>query len=163
MVFTAPAWYYLTATSTQDSDIYPVVPTKREPSMRYSRFFIPTAREAPKDAAVQSHILMIRAGIVARLSRGLYGFLPLGNRVLKKVEKIIREEMERIEANEFFLPVLIPGELWKESNRWYSMGAELFRLKDRNKAREEKDGFLRTCAKERARDAPKKDFAQAAQ
>jgi prolyl-tRNA synthetase len=101
-------------------------------SMLYSHFFIPTAREVPKDAVVQSHILMIRAGIAARLSSGLYGFLPLGNRVLKKVERIIREEMERIDANEFFLPVLIPGELWKESNRWYSMGAELFRLQDRN-------------------------------
>jgi prolyl-tRNA synthetase len=136
MVFTVQTRYYLTATSPHDPALHiagrPVVQVKQGASMLYSHFFIPTAREAPKDAVVQSHILMIRAGIVARLSSGLYGFLPLGNRVLKKVEKIIREEMERIEANEFFLPVLIPGELWKESNRWYSMGAELFRLKDRN-------------------------------
>jgi prolyl-tRNA synthetase len=75
---------------------------------------------------------MVRAGLVRKLSSGLYSFLPLGNRILKKVERIIREEMDRIGGNEFFLPVLIPGELWKESNRWYSMGAELFRLKDRN-------------------------------
>jgi prolyl-tRNA synthetase len=136
MVFTPKARYYLTATSPHDADGHDryriVVRFQQEASMRYSRFFLPTAREAPKDAVVQSHILMIRAGIVARLSSGLYGFLPLGTRVLKKVEKIIREEMERIGANEFFLPVLIPGELWKESNRWFSMGAELFRLQDRN-------------------------------
>ena len=100
--------------------------------MLYSKYFIPTAKEAPRDAAIQSHILMIRAGLVRKLSSGLYSFLPLGNRILKKVERIIREEMDRIGGNEFFLPVLIPGELWKESNRWYSMGAELFRLKDRN-------------------------------
>ncbi len=99
--------------------------------MRFSSFFIPTEKEAPKDAAIQSHILMIRAGIVKKLSSGLYSFLPLGNRVLKKVEKIIREEMDRIGGNEYFLPVLIPGDLWKQSDRWYSMGAELFRLRDR--------------------------------
>jgi prolyl-tRNA synthetase len=101
-------------------------------TMMYTNLFIPTTKEAPKDATVQSHILMIRAGIVRKLSSGLYSFLPLGNRVLKKVEKIIREEMDRIGGNEFFLPVLIPGELWKESHRWFTMGPELFRLKDRN-------------------------------
>jgi prolyl-tRNA synthetase len=105
---------------------------QQEDPMLYSQYFIPTAREAPKDATIQSHILMIRAGLVRKLSSGLYSFLPLGNRILKKVEGIIREEMDRIGGNEFFLPVLIPGELWKESNRWYSMGAELFRLKDRS-------------------------------
>jgi len=100
--------------------------------MLYSQCFIPTLKEAPKDAAIQSHVLMIRAGLTRKISSGLYSFLPLGNRTLKKVEKIIREEMNRIGGNEFFLPVLIPGELWKESNRWFTMGAELFRLKDRN-------------------------------
>jgi prolyl-tRNA synthetase len=100
--------------------------------MYYSKFLIPTAKEAPKDASIQSHILMVRAGVVRKLASGLYSFLPLGNRVLKKTEQIIREEMNRIGGNEFFLPILIPGELWKESNRWYSMGAELFRLQDRN-------------------------------
>jgi prolyl-tRNA synthetase len=100
--------------------------------MLYSKCFIPTVKEAPKDAAIQSHILMIRAGLVRKISSGLYSFLPLGNRILKKVEKIIREEMDGIGGNEFFLPVLIPGELWKESNRWFTMGAELFRFKDRS-------------------------------
>ena len=100
--------------------------------MLYSKCFIPTVKEAPKDAAIQSHILMIRAGLVRKISSGLYSFLPLGNRILKKVEKIIREEMDGIGGNEFFLPVLIPGDLWKESNRWFTMGAELFRLKDRS-------------------------------
>jgi prolyl-tRNA synthetase len=99
--------------------------------MLFSKFFIPTEKEAPKDATIQSHILMIRAGIVKKLSSGLYSFLPLGNRVLKKVERIIREEMDSIGGNEFFLPVLIPGDLWKQSDRWFSMGAELFRLRDR--------------------------------
>ncbi len=100
--------------------------------MHYSRTFIPTIKEVPKDAMIQSHILMIRAGMIKKLSSGIYSFLPLGYRVLKKVESIIREEMERIDYNEFFLPVIIPGELWKISKRWYSMGPELFRLKDRN-------------------------------
>lgn len=100
--------------------------------MNYSRIFIPTIKEVPKDAMIQSHILMIRAGMIKKLSSGIYSFLPLGYRVLKKVESIIREEMERIDYNEFFLPVIIPGELWKISKRWYSMGPELFRLKDRN-------------------------------
>ena len=100
--------------------------------MLYSKCFIPTLKEAPKDAAIQSHVLMIRAGLTRKISSGLYAFLPLGNRVLKKVERIIREEMNRIGGNEFFLPVLIPGDIWKESNRWFTMGAELYRLKDRN-------------------------------
>ncbi len=100
--------------------------------MNYSHMFIPTVKEVPKDATIKSHILMIRAGLIKKLSSGIYSFLPLGYRVVKKVEAIIREEMERIGCNEFFLPILIPGELWKISNRWHSMGPELFRLKDRN-------------------------------
>jgi prolyl-tRNA synthetase len=99
--------------------------------MRYSRMFIPTAKEAPKDAVIQSHILMIRAGLIKKVSSGIYSLLPLGYRTVKKVEHIIREEMDRIGGNEFYLPVLIPGELWKTSRRWYDMGQELFRLTDR--------------------------------
>ena len=99
--------------------------------VRYSRMFIPTAKEAPKDAVIQSHILMIRAGLVKKVSSGIYSLLPLGYRVVKKVENIIREEMDRIGGNEFYLPVLIPAGLWKTSHRWYDMGQELFRLKDR--------------------------------
>jgi len=100
--------------------------------MRISKLFFPTLKEAPKDAAIQSHVLMIRAGLIKKVSSGIYSLLPLGNRVVKKVENIIREEMNRIGGNEFLLPVLIPGDMWKQSNRWFSMGDELFRLKDRN-------------------------------
>jgi prolyl-tRNA synthetase len=100
--------------------------------MFYSRLFIPTAKEVPKDAVISSHILMTRAGLIKKIASGIYAFLPLGNRVIKKVEGIIREEMDGIGSNEFFLPVLIPGELWKTSGRWSGMGPELFRLKDRS-------------------------------
>lgn len=101
-------------------------------AMNYSEIFIPTAKESPKDALIRSHVLMLRAGLIKKLSSGIYSILPLGYRVVKKVENIIREEMDRIGCNEFFLPILIPGELWKTSSRWESMGPELFRLKDRN-------------------------------
>jgi len=100
--------------------------------MYYSKLFIPTSKETPKEAVIHSHVLMIRAGMVKKVSSGIYSLLPLGCRVIKKIENIVREEMDRIGSNEFFLPVLIPGELWKESGRWLSMGPELFRLKDRN-------------------------------
>ncbi|MGQ9615908.1 MAG: proline--tRNA ligase [Spirochaetota bacterium] len=100
--------------------------------MQFSKFFIPTLKEAPKDASIQSHILMIRAGMIKKVSSGIYSFLPLGYRVIKKVEDIIREEMNRIGGIEFSLPVLVPGELWKQSKRWFSMGPELYRLRDRN-------------------------------
>jgi prolyl-tRNA synthetase len=100
--------------------------------MQLSKFFIPTLKEAPKDASIQSHILMTRAGMVKKVSSGIYSFLPLGYRVIKKIENIIREEMNRIGGIEFFLPVLVPGELWKQSKRWFSMGPELYRLRDRN-------------------------------
>ncbi|MFW6138501.1 MAG: proline--tRNA ligase [Spirochaetota bacterium] len=100
--------------------------------MYYSKFFIPTSKQVPKDTVIQSHILMIRAGLIKKLAGGIYSLLPLGNRVVKKVENIIREEMDRIGGSEFVLPVLIPGELWKMSSRWRTMGPELYRLKDRN-------------------------------
>jgi prolyl-tRNA synthetase len=100
--------------------------------MLYSKLFIPTIKEPPKDAVIQSHILMIRAGLIKKVSSGIYSILPLGYRTIKKVENIIREEMDRIGGNEFFLPVLVPGELWKISNRWHDMGPELYRLKDRS-------------------------------
>jgi len=100
--------------------------------MYYSKFFIPTSKQIPKEAVIKSHMLMIRAGMVKKISSGIYSLLPLGYRVIKKIENIVREEMNRIGCNEFFLPVLIPGDLWKESGRWFSMGPELFRLKDRS-------------------------------
>jgi prolyl-tRNA synthetase len=100
--------------------------------MKFSEFFIPTAKESPKDAVIRSHVLMVRAGLVKKLGSGIYSLLPLGYRVVKKVENIIREEMDGIGCSEFSLPILIPGELWKTSGRWEAMGPELFRLKDRN-------------------------------
>ncbi len=100
--------------------------------MLYSKLFIPTVKEVPKDAKIQSHILMIRSGFIKKVTSGIYSILPLGYRTIKKVENIIREEMDAIGGNEFFLPVLVPGELWKMSKRWYTWGSELYRLKDRN-------------------------------
>ena len=100
--------------------------------MKYSQTFIPTSKEVPKDATISSHILMLRAGMIKRLSSGVYSLLPIGLKVIKKIENIIREEMNRIGSIEFSLPVLIPAELWKQSGRWYAMGPELMRLKDRN-------------------------------
>ena len=93
--------------------------------------FIPTLRDDPADAEAISHKLMLRAGLVRQLSAGIYSKLPLGFRVSRKVEAIVREEMERIGAQEFHLPVIHPAELWKESGRWYDIGEEMFRLKDR--------------------------------
>jgi len=95
-------------------------------------FFIYTRREDPQDAIVASHKLMIRAGIIEKLGSGLYHILPLGFRVIKKIEQIVREEMNAIGSIEFQLPVLVPGELWKKSGRWSIMGKEMFRLKDRH-------------------------------
>jgi len=99
--------------------------------MRWSKIFIPTLRDEPADAEAISHKLMLRAGLVRQLAAGVYSKLPLGVRAAHKVEAIVREEMERIGAQEFHLPVIHPGELWKESGRWYDIGEEMFRLKDR--------------------------------
>lgn len=100
-------------------------------TMRWSRYFIPTLREDPADAEVVSHKLMLRAGLFRQLSAGLYSFLPLGQRVAVKVMQILREEMNAIGGQEFFLPALHPAEIWQESGRWYAIGDEMFRLKDR--------------------------------
>jgi prolyl-tRNA synthetase len=99
--------------------------------MRWSKIFIPTLRDDPADAEAVSHKLMLRSGMVRQLSAGIYSKLPLGLRAAKKVEAIIREEMVRIGGQEFHLPVIHPGELWKESGRWQQIGDEMFRLKDR--------------------------------
>ena len=99
--------------------------------MRWSQYFIPTLREDPADAEVVSHKLLLRAGIVRQLSAGIYSFLPLGQRVALKVMQILREEMNRIGGQEFYLPALQPAEIWQESGRWTTMGDNMFRLKDR--------------------------------
>ena len=99
--------------------------------MRWSRYFIPTLREDPADAEVISHKLLLRAGLIRQLSAGIYSYLPLGQRVALKVMQILREEMNAIGGQEFYLPALHPAELWQESGRWYAIGDEMFRLKDR--------------------------------
>lgn len=100
--------------------------------MRYTKALIPTLREAPNEAEVVSHCLMLRAGFIRKLAAGIYDFLPLGWRVMRKIENIIREEMEQACAQEVFLPVLCPAELWQESGRWDVYGKELMRLTDRH-------------------------------
>ena len=100
--------------------------------MRASRFFIATIKEAPNDAEVASHKLMIRAGMIKRASAGIYSYMPLGLRVIRKVEAIIRCEMERAGAIELLMPVVQPAELWQETGRFSSMGPELMRVKDRH-------------------------------
>jgi prolyl-tRNA synthetase len=102
--------------------------------MRWSKYFIPTLREDPADAEVVSHKLLLRAGIVRQLSAGIYSYLPLGQRIALKVMQILREEMNRIGGQEFYLPALHPAEIWQESGRWSSIGDDMFRLKDRKGA-----------------------------
>jgi len=99
--------------------------------MRYSKAFIPTLKEVPADAQVASHKLLLRAGMIRQLGAGIYSYLPLAQRALKKVERIIREEMDGIGAQEFYLPALHPREIWEETGRWEVMGQNMFRLKDR--------------------------------
>jgi prolyl-tRNA synthetase len=101
--------------------------------MRYRHALIPTLKEAPADATSASHILLFRAGFVRRVGAGIYSFLPLGVRVLRKIETIIREEMNRAGAEEVLLPALLPAEYFQESGRWQSFGDTLFRLKDRKR------------------------------
>jgi len=100
--------------------------------MRTSRLLLATLKETPADAEVISHKLMLRAGMIRKLAAGLYTWLPLGLRVLRKVETIVREEMDRAGAQEVLMPAVQPAELWQESGRWEDMGAEMLRLKDRH-------------------------------
>lgn len=100
--------------------------------MRQSQLFIPTLREVPADADVKSHQLLLRAGFIRQNAAGIYSFLPLGKKVLHKIENIVREEMNRAGSQEMMMPALQLAELWQESGRWYSYGPELMRLKDRH-------------------------------
>ncbi|WP_353684777.1 proline--tRNA ligase [Thermodesulfovibrio sp. 3907-1M] len=99
--------------------------------MRYSKLFIPTMREIPSGINAISHILMLKAGYVRQLAAGLFIFLPLGWRVLNKINTILKEEMEKIGAQEISMPILHPAEIWQQTGRWYSIKEEMFRLKDR--------------------------------
>jgi prolyl-tRNA synthetase len=99
--------------------------------MRLSQTLVPTLKEAPAEAEIPSHIFMVRGGYLRKVAAGIYSFLPLGWKVVQKVSRIIREEMNRAGASEVFMPAVIPGELWQESGRWDQYGAQLLRLKDR--------------------------------
>ncbi|MDA2927903.1 proline--tRNA ligase, partial [Acidobacteria bacterium AH-259-G07] len=113
---------YLTQSGQTDKSSLP---------MRWSKLFIPTLREIPAEAEAPSHQLLVRSGFIRQLSAGIYSYLPMARRTLLKIEHIIREEMDRIGAQEFYLPALQPAELWKETGRWTAMGENMFRLKDR--------------------------------
>ena len=96
-----------------------------------SNMLISTLREVPAEAEIDSHKLMLRAGMIRKMAAGVYNYMPLGLKVLKKVEDIVREEMNAAGAQEFLASAMIPAELWQESGRWDAYGAEMFRLKDR--------------------------------
>ncbi|PHV37257.1 proline--tRNA ligase [Janthinobacterium sp. BJB304] len=100
--------------------------------MRASRFFISTLKDAPSDAEIVSHQLMMRAGMIKRLGSGIYTYMPMGLRVIRKVEAIIRDEMNKAAAIELLMPLVQPAELWQETGRWTKMGDELMRVKDRH-------------------------------
>lgn len=100
--------------------------------MRFSKYYIKTLKETPKEAEIVSHKLLLRAGMIKKLASGVYTYLPMGYRTLRKVENIVREEMNKAGAVELFMPVLQPAEIWQESGRWDVMGTEMIRLKDRH-------------------------------
>jgi prolyl-tRNA synthetase len=99
--------------------------------MKFSQYFLPTLKEVPSDAVIPSHILMLRSGMIRQLTAGVYSYLPLGLRVFKKVEKVVREEMNAIGGCEFYLPALSPNELWAETGRLEDYGDDIFRIKNR--------------------------------
>ncbi len=100
--------------------------------MRATQFFISTLKEAPSDAEIISHQLMMRAGLIKRLGSGIYNYMPMGLRIIRKVEAIVREEMNRAGAIEMLMPIVQPAELWQETGRWQKYGPELLRVKDRH-------------------------------
>jgi prolyl-tRNA synthetase len=122
--------------------------------MRASHYFISTLKEAPAEAETASHRLMLRAGLIKRLAAGSYTWMPLGVRVLHKVERIIREEMDRSGAIELLMPVIQPAELWQESGRWAKYGPELLRLKDRH----ERDFVVQPTSEEVITDIARKEL-----
>ena len=100
--------------------------------MKLSKLLTATLREAPADAEIISHKLMLRAGMIRQLASGIYTWLPLGYRTLKKVESIVRQEMNLVDAQEILMPAIQPAELWRESKRWDQYGPELLRINDRH-------------------------------
>ncbi len=122
--------------------------------MRASQFFISTLKEAPADAEVASHKLMMRAGMIKRLGAGIYNYMPMGLRVIRKVEAIIREEMNRAGAVELLMPVVQPAELWQETGRFAKMGPELLRVKDRH----ERDFIIQPTSEEVVTDIARQEL-----
>jgi prolyl-tRNA synthetase len=112
--------------------------------MKATQTFLATLKEAPSDAEIVSHQLMVRAGLIRKLSAGIYNYLPLGLKVIRKVENIIREEMNRAGAIELLMPMIQPAELWQETGRWEKMGPELLRIKDRH----ERDFLIQPTSEE---------------
>ncbi len=100
--------------------------------MRFSQFFLPTLRQTPAEAEIPSHQLMLRAGMIRKSAAGMYSFLPLGYRVLKKIIRIVEEEMDRAGGQELLLPIVQPAEIWRQTGRWDLYGEEMFRLRDRH-------------------------------
>jgi len=123
--------------------------------MRVSNYFISTLKEAPAEAETISHRLMLRAGLIKRAAAGIYTWMPLGVRVLQKVEAIVREEMNRAGAIELLMPVIQPAELWQESGRWAKYGPELLRLKDRH----ERDFIVQPTSEEVITDIARKELS----
>src|SRR6476660_2253097 len=99
--------------------------------MRASKFYLHTLKEAPAEAEVTSHQLMLRAGLIKKVSSGIYSWLPLGLLTLRKVEQVVREEMNRAGALESYLPHVLPAELWQETGRWDKFGPQLLKITDR--------------------------------
>jgi prolyl-tRNA synthetase len=122
--------------------------------MRVSKFLLTTLKEAPTEAELVSHRLMLRAGMIKRLAAGIYTWMPLGLRVLRKVEAVVREEMNRSGAIELLMPVVQPAEMWQESGRWAKYGPELLRLKDRH----DRDFVVQPTSEEVITDIARKDF-----
>ena len=106
--------------------------TPKKPPMRLSRYFLPLLRDDPKEAEIVSHRLMLRAGLIRQSSAGIYSWLPLGYRVLRKIEQIVREEQDRAGAIELLMPTIQPAELWRESGRYEAYGKEMLRISDRH-------------------------------
>ena len=122
--------------------------------MKASQFFVSTLKEAPADAEVVSHQLMMRAGMVKKLGAGIYSYMPMGLRVVRKVEAIVREEMNRAGAVELLMPVVQPAEVWQETGRWDKMGPELMRVKDRHG----RDFIIQPTSEEVVTDIARQEF-----
>src|SRR6201747_1767813 len=100
--------------------------------MRLTRYFLPVAREAPADAQIVSHKLMLRAGLIRQTAAGIYAWLPLGHRVLRKIEQVVREEQDKAGAVELLMPPIQSADLWRQSGRFDAYGPEMLRFKDRH-------------------------------